>query len=162
MAAKQFPKTWPPLIVRSFKDFEQAYKVLRDLVRALNDLRRKILEIGNDHAVLIDYFISATDSITSGTTQTQAGATALTSRFNRISTHGNVDDGVKLPAALAGKEVIILNDTATADLQVWPATGDAIEAAGANTVGVTKIANQEAFTYQAVDATTWYITNIEP
>ena len=54
MAAKQFPKSWPPLVVREFEDFKQAYKVLRDLVRSLDDLRRKVLEVGNDHAVLID------------------------------------------------------------------------------------------------------------
>ena len=162
MAAKQFPKTWPPLTLREFRDIKQAYIAIRDLVRSLDDLRKKLLEVGNDHAALIDFSVSATDSITSGTTQTQAGATALTSHFNRVETHGNIDDGVKLPTALAGKEVIILNDTATIDLQVWPATGDAIEGAAADAVGVTKIANQESITYQAVDATTWYITNIEP
>ncbi len=102
---------------------------------------------------------SATDSITSGTTQTQAGATALTTRFNRVTTHGNVDDGVKLPNAVAGLSCVILNDTATADLQVWPATEDAIEAGAADAVGVTKIANGVATTYEAVDGTTWYITN---
>ena len=102
---------------------------------------------------------SATNSITSGTTQTQVGATALTTRFNRVTTHGNTDDGVKLPAAVAGIQCVILNDTATADLQVWPATGDAIEAALANAVGVTKIGAGVATTYEAVDVTTWYITN---
>ena len=54
MAAKQFPKTWPPLVIREFKDIEQAYKVLRDLVRSLDDLRRKVLEVGNDHATRLD------------------------------------------------------------------------------------------------------------
>jgi len=162
MAAKQFPKTWPPLVLREFRDIKQAYIIIRDLVRSLDDLRKRILEVINDHAALIDFSVLATDGITSGTTQTQVGATALTSRFNRVAIHANVDDGIKLPAALAGKEVIILNDTAVADLQVWPATGDAIEAASADAVGVTKIANQESITYQAVDATTWYITNIEP
>ena len=54
MAAKQFPKSWPPLVVREFKDIERAYKVLRDLVRSLDDLRRKVLEVGNDHATRID------------------------------------------------------------------------------------------------------------
>ena len=159
MAAKQFPKTWPPLAIREFIDIKGGYKSLRDIVRSLDDLRRKILEVGNDHSVLIDFSVSATNSITSGTTQTQAGATALTSHFNRVITHANVDDGVKLPTALAGKEVIILNDTATADLQVWPTTGDAIEAAAVDAVGVTKIANGVSTTYHAVDATTWYITD---
>lgn len=159
MAAKLFPITWPPLVIREFKDIQQSYRVLRDIVRSLDDLRMKIIDVGNNHGSLIDNSISATDGITSGTTQTQAGATALTSNFNRIETHGNVDDGVKLPTALAGLEVVILNDTATASLQVWPASGDAIEAASADAVGVTKISNGVAITYRAVDATTWYITN---
>ena len=103
--------------------------------------------------------VGATDSITSGTTQTQVGATALTSAFNRVTTHGNTDDGVKLPLAIEGSVVTILNDTATADLQVWPATGDAIEAASVDAVGVTKIAAGVSTTYRAVDATTWYITD---
>ena len=102
---------------------------------------------------------SATDSITSGTTQTQVGATALTTRFNRVTTHGNINDGVKLPAAVAGLQCVILNDTATADLQVWPATSDAIEAGAVDAVGVTKIGAGVATTYEAVDGTTWYITN---
>ena len=103
---------------------------------------------------------SATNSITSGTTQTQVGATALTTIFNRVTTHANVDDGVKLPTAVPGLKITILNGTATADLQVWPATGDAIESAGVNAVGVTKIASAATTTYEAVDATTWYITNL--
>ncbi len=36
---------------------------------------------------------------------------------------------------------------------------DAIEAAATNAVGVTKIANAVATTYQAVNNTTWYITD---
>ncbi len=159
MASERFPIEWPPIIIRRITDLAEAYVILRDIVRSVNDLRRRIVVVGESHSNLIDFAISATDSITSGTTQTQAGATALTSRFNRVSTHGNTDDGVKLPTAVAGMEVTILNDTATADLQVWPATGDAIEAASADAVGVTKIANGVAATYNAVDATTWYLTD---
>ena len=159
MAAKKFPIEWPPLAIREFNEITRAYRALRDIVRSLDDLRKKIVEVGNDHAGLIDFSISATDSITSGTTQTQAGATTLTSHFNRVTTNANANDGVKLPVALAGKEVIILNDTTPNDLQVWPATGDAIEGAAVDAVGVTKVAAGVATTYEAVDATTWYITN---
>ncbi len=159
MASKRFPIEWPPIIIRKFNDLAGAYIILRDIVRSLNDLRQRIVIVGEDHSDLIDFAISATNSITSGTTQTQAGATVLTSRFNRITIHGNTDDGVKLPTAVAGMEVTILNDTATADLQVWPASGDAIEAASADAVGVTKIANAVSATYNAVDAVTWYLTD---
>ncbi len=102
---------------------------------------------------------SAADTITSGTTQTQVGATALTASFNDVDTHGNTDDGVKLPTAVAGAEVQIWNDTATANLRVWPATGDAIEAASVDAVGVVKVEPDIVVTYRAVDAKTWYITD---
>ncbi len=54
MAAKQFPKTWPPLVLREFTDIKKAYIIVRDLVRSLDDLRKKILEVGNDHADRLD------------------------------------------------------------------------------------------------------------
>ena len=54
MAAKQFPVPWPPLIAREFEDFKKAYTVLRDLIRSLDDLRKKITEVVNDHADRLD------------------------------------------------------------------------------------------------------------
>lgn len=54
MAAKQFPKSWPPLAIKEFKDIKRSYLVLRDLIRSLDDLRRKIVEVGNDHATRLD------------------------------------------------------------------------------------------------------------
>ena len=54
MAAKLFPKTWPPLVLREFTDIKQAYRAVRDLIRSLEDLRKEILGVGNDHAALID------------------------------------------------------------------------------------------------------------
>ena len=54
MAAKLFPKTWPPLTIREFKDIGQSYKVLRDIVRSLDDMRKKTTEVLNDHAVILD------------------------------------------------------------------------------------------------------------
>lgn len=102
---------------------------------------------------------SATNSITSGTTQTQAGATALAANYNRVTTHGNVDDGVKLPSAVAGTTVKIHNDTATADLQVWPNTSDGIEGGSANAVGVTKIGAGVVHVYEAASAVVWYLVD---
>lgn len=54
MVAKQFPKTWPPLIIREYKNFKRSYEVLGNLVRGLDDLRKKIAEVGNDHADRLD------------------------------------------------------------------------------------------------------------
>ncbi len=50
---------------------------------------------------------------TAGTTQTQAGATAITSTVT-VLTVGNGNDGVLLPAMTAGRVVIINNASATA------------------------------------------------
>ena len=119
---------------------------------------------GNPTVALPDANFGATNSITSGTTQTQVGATALTTSFNRVTTHANTDDGVKLPTAVAGLRISILNDsgTSTEDLQVWPASSDAIENASVDAVGASKIAFNTTKTYEAVDATTWYITASGP
>ena len=119
---------------------------------------------GNPTVALLDANFGATNSITSGTTQTQVGATALTTSFNRVTTHANTDDGVKLPTAVAGLRISILNDsgTSTEDLRVWPASSDAIEDASVDAVGASKIAFNTTKTYEAVDATTWYITASGP
>jgi hypothetical protein len=103
---------------------------------------------------------SATDTITSGTTQTQAGATALTATYNRVTIHGSTDDGVKLPTAIPGRVCVVHNDTATIDLQVWPNTSDAIEGAAADAVGVTKLAAGVVHQYVAADITTWYLISV--
>lgn len=69
--------------------------------------------------------------ITAGTTQTQGGATALTGRVNVVSTVGTTDDGVKLPTAVVGLRVLVLNAGANA-LKLYPATGAAINGLSAN------------------------------
>lgn len=47
--------------------------------------------------------------VTAGTTQTQAGATALTSMINRIAVCANSGDGVRLPASAVGLAIIVIN-----------------------------------------------------
>jgi len=76
--------------------------------------------------------------ITAGTTQTQGGATALTALKNYISTVANAGDGVRLPTAAAGKQMVVHNAGANA-LALYPATGAVINGGSANaaiTVGV--------------------------
>ncbi len=50
---------------------------------------------------------------TAGTTQTQAGAVAITSTIT-LGTTGNADDGYLLPAMTAGKVIIVVNLSANA------------------------------------------------
>lgn len=70
-------------------------------------------------------------AVTAGTTQTQAGATALTGAVNAVTT-GNANDGVLLPTGMAaGDQVVVANLSAVA-LNVYPSTGGAINGGSAN------------------------------
>ena len=68
---------------------------------------------------------------TAGTTQTQAGATALTGAVNVVTT-GNANDGVKLPTDVAVGDVVYIVNVSNAALNVYPATGGAINGGSAN------------------------------
>lgn len=92
-----------------------------------------------------------------GSTQTDA-ASLDPYCFTLVS---GADDakGVKLPAAAAGRWVIIkVGDGA--DLKVWPATGDAINALGAN--NSMTVVDDVCFALVAYDATTWYTLPLLP
>ena len=99
---------------------------------------------------------SVTDSITAGATQTQGGATALTKDINRVTTVGADNDGVKLPTASAGLEILIINADAGQDIQIWPNTGDAINGGSANAVDSSALGEGATRRYIAADATNWY------
>ena len=68
---------------------------------------------------------------TAGTTQTQAGATALTGSVNVVTT-GTASDGVKLPAGYGAGDVVYIVNISAAALNVYPATGGAINGGSAN------------------------------
>lgn len=95
---------------------------------------------------------STTAGITASTTQTQ-GQGALTSWLNEVATVANANDTVTLPAAVAGKEVVVCNNGANT-LQIFPASGDNL-GAGLNTA--TTLAAGSNVTYVAYDATTWEV-----
>ena len=95
--------------------------------------------------------LSTTAAITASTTQTQ-GQGALTTTINNVSVCVNANDTVTLPAAAAGVIVYIFNNGAET-LQVFPASGDAIDGAAANTaVTMTATSNH---TFIAHDTTNW-------
>lgn len=92
--------------------------------------------------------------ITAGTTQTQAGATALTGSYNNVTTVGTAGDGVKLPTAAAGLVVQVRNGgAATKVLKIYPATGDAIDNQSAN-AGILLTPGAVA-DFRAIDSTNW-------
>jgi len=101
--------------------------------------------------------VTTTDSITAGTTQTQAGATALTAEINRVTVVGTNGDSVALPTAVNGKTCTIINADAAQSLQVWPGAtfSDTIDGGAANAVDANSLAFGESRTYKAVGTTNW-------
>lgn len=104
-----------------------------------------------------------TDTITAGTTQTQAGATVLTSQYNRVTISAGDDDGVALPPAATGLVITIINDDAAQDIQIWPAASqsDTIDGGAADAVDPANLGEGLSRTYFAVDATAWFTQNVD-
>jgi len=91
-----------------------------------------------------------TAGITAGTTQSQ-GQGALTTEVNEVATVANANDVVTLATAVAGAQMIIMNNGANT-LQIFPASGDNL-GAGVNTS--TTLAAGSNVRYVAYDATNW-------
>ena len=99
---------------------------------------------------------SVTNTITAGATQTQAGATVLSSEINRVTVSGTNGDGVKLPTAVGGQRILIINDDSAETIQIWPNTSDTIDGESANAVDPNTLAAGASREYIDVDATKWY------
>ena len=91
------------------------------------------------------------NSITAGTTQTQ-GQVPLTKVLSRVATCANANDVVTLAAARARRQCVVVNDGAQT-LQVFPASGDAIDAGAVD--ASTTIAAGKRRIFMALDGTTW-------
>jgi hypothetical protein len=107
--------------------------------------------------------VSASDITTTGglylktatvaaTGSTQSDAASISDGLTLV-TAADATKGVKLPAAIAGRTVIIKNG-ANAVLKVWPATGDGINAITVDSNYV--LAANTSSLLIAYDATTWY------
>jgi hypothetical protein len=75
---------------------------------------------------------SYTNAMTAFAGGGQASATPLGTVLNRVTTVATAGDSVKLPAAIAGMQITVLNATVTS-MNVFPFSGDAINALAANT-----------------------------
>lgn len=102
-----------------------------------------------------DGFLEAQTEVTASTTQTQAGATALTSQYVEVDTVANDADAVKLITASTGQSQTIRNEGANA-LQVFPASGDSINGGAVDAADQDNILPGWQRTYFSVDATSWY------
>lgn len=63
----------------------------------------------------------------------QGSATQLPAKMNRVTTVATAADSVKLPSAVAGLTIVAVNAAAANAMNVFPATGDSINALAANT-----------------------------
>ena len=75
---------------------------------------------------------SPKDAITAFAGGGQASATPLVNMLNRVTIVVTAGDSVKLPVAAPGIEITVINAHATNSMNVFPSTGDAINALGAN------------------------------
>jgi len=93
--------------------------------------------------------------LTASTTQTQGAGTSITKKMTEFSTVANPGDAATLDAAVQGRIRIVINDGAET-LQLFPASGDAIDQGAANTS--ISVAPGSVVIFHAKDATTWHTT----
>jgi len=95
-----------------------------------------------------DYVESLLDTTQDGITATagggQANAFQITKSMSRISTCATIADSVKLPSAKAGSLCFVVNSGATS-ANVFPATGEQINALGANNAFAVAAGGRSAF-----------------
>lgn len=97
---------------------------------------------------------SAAGAIVAAGTSSQSAATPLTADFNQVGTAA-ANSGVTLPAAVAGRRVVVANYGAQT-LKIWPINGgtDAIDGLSANINTTLTTANRIA-TFYCFVAGTW-------
>ena len=83
----------------------------------------------------------------------QASALQLAKQINRVTTVGSAGDSVKLPVSVAGRIVYVINAAAANAMDVFPQTGDAINALPANTA--LSVAANKAVMFICAVAGTW-------
>lgn len=96
--------------------------------------------------------VSAVNALTAHAGGGQGSATALTRQINRVTTVASGGDSVVLPAAVAGRWVTVINAAAANSMDVFPASGQAINAL-ANDTALAMAANVTATFYCAVNGT---------
>ena len=75
---------------------------------------------------------SSVDSITAHAGGGQGSATPLTAMINRVTTVATANDSVLLPVSANGMSLTVINATASNSMNMFPASGEAINALGAN------------------------------
>lgn len=114
-------------------------------------VRKASVDLGDISSVIADLSSTAT-GITAFAGGGQANAVPLTATYNRVTTVASAADSVKLPAALAGSRVVVFNKGANS-MNVFPATGDAINALAAN--AAIALATTKGMEFVCMVAGTW-------
>ena len=96
---------------------------------------------------------SVTNAITAHSGGGQGSAVALTTAMNRVTTVAAPGNSVKLPAAAAGRSVVVINAAAANAMDCFPASGDAINALTADTA--LSIAANKSVIFNCVVAGIW-------
>lgn len=78
------------------------------------------------------FLASVTDGITAHAGGGQANAVLLTTDINRVTTVASAADSVALPASTPGSEVTVINAAGVNSMNVFPQSGDQINALAAN------------------------------
>jgi hypothetical protein len=87
--------------------------------------------LGTGYAGSLQTF-SYTDAITAFAGGGQGSAVLLKTMINRVTIVGSAGDSVKLPVAVGGLNITVVNAAAANSLNVFPSSGDQINALGAN------------------------------
>ena len=110
------------------------------------------LTLSGDLTVTGTTLKSVTATIIASTTQTQ-GQQPLTSMINEVSTVANASDTVTMMSAVAGMDIIVINNGANT-LQIFPASGDDLGAGVDTAVTLAADDNLRVVTY---NATNWEV-----
>jgi hypothetical protein len=99
--------------------------------KTVNVLKGKDAEV-NNASVAGFLYESSKNAITAFAGGGQASATALTALLNRVTTVASANDSVKLPASEVGLTIELKNAAAANSLNLFPITGEIINALAAN------------------------------
>jgi hypothetical protein len=96
--------------------------------------------------------LSATDALTALAGGAQAGTSLSDYAVNRFTTVATGGDSAQLPFAKAGRMRVVINAAAANSMNVFPQTGEIIDAAAANAARAVA-ANKTCVFFCAVDGT---------
>ncbi len=105
-----------------------------------------------DDVVFNDVDLGAVDALTAFAGGGQGSATLLSKPISRVTTVATGGDSVLLPAATAGKKIVVINAAAANAMDVFPQSGEFVNALAVN-VAISVAANKVIVFYCAVDGT---------